>query len=160
MFGKEKAKSSGSSAVMSTISHGTTLTGDIRSDKDMRIDGHIVGHIYCTAKVVLGESAIVDGDVDAANADIFGLVNGNVTTSELLCLKSNSVINGDISVGRLDIEANATFNGKCAMSPQGKPQNAHMEHRYEQPAPPAPPEEPKKPVLVIGEEEGIQSTLL
>lgn len=119
MFGKEKTKtapSSGGSASMSTISNGTAIQGDIFSDNDLRIDGHIMGHVRCNAKVSLGESAIVDGDIEAQNADIFGTVNGNVTTTELLCLKSGCVINGNISVGRLDIETNALFNGKCTMN--------------------------------------------
>lgn len=159
MFGKEKAKSSGSAGVISTISHGTTLNGDILSDNDLRIDGHIIGHIQCKAKVVLGESAVVDGDVAAANADVFGIVNGNVTTTELLCLKSKCVINGNISVGRLDIEANAVFNGTCNMN---LPQQQSKQQQHDNHEPPKKREEQKKPALVIGEEEllPVQSTLL
>ena len=166
MFGKEKVKSTASSGVMSTISHGTTLTGDIQSDNDLRIDGYISGNIHCKAKVVLGESAVIDGDVDAANADIFGMVNGNVTTSELLCLKSKCVINGNISVGRLDIEANATFNGKCTMTTVSQTQHIpQQKNHYEQPVVKdtpleLPKEEPKRPVMVIGEEEPVPPTLL
>ena len=124
MFSKEKSSNSGRSGtagnVMSSIAHGTSLHGDILSEHDIRIDGHIIGNIRCHAKVVIGESAVIDGDLEANNADIFGAINGNVTTTELLCLKSNCVINGNISVGRLDIETNAVFNGKCTMSPVHK----------------------------------------
>ncbi|MBL7719357.1 MAG: polymer-forming cytoskeletal protein [Flavipsychrobacter sp.] len=158
----------------SVISAGTTLQGDLSSDTDIRIDGHITGHIHCRAKVVLGASAIIDGDLEAANADIMGTVNGNVTTSELLCLKSGCIINGDISVGRLDIEANSVFNGKCTMTLPAKalpasPTAPEPPQKQDPPPPQASVKEPitekkeaKKPVLVIGEEEvgAVQPTLL
>jgi cytoskeletal protein CcmA (bactofilin family) len=141
MFGKEKSRNQQASGPMSAISNGTTIQGDILSHNDLRIDGHIVGNISSNAKVVIGELAIVDGNIDAQNAEIFGTVNGNVNTVELLCLKSKCVINGNISVGRLDIEANAVFNGKCNMN--------------------QPQQEQKKPTLVI-EEDGmaVQQSLL
>lgn len=152
MFGKEKTKSPAPAGAMSTISNGTAIQGDVISDGDLRIDGHIMGHIRCNAKVVVGDSAIVDGDIEAQNSDVFGTVNGNVLTTELLCLKSGCVINGNISVGRLDIEANALFNGKCSMSiPQ---QSQKQQPAYEPPQP--------KTTTVI-EEEGnvtVQQQLL
>jgi cytoskeletal protein CcmA (bactofilin family) len=173
MFGKEKAKSPAPTGGMSTISNGTSIEGDITSENDLRIDGHISGHIRCKAKVVIGEMAVVDGDIEAGNADIFGMVNGNVTTTELLCLKSNCVINGNISVGRLDIEANATFNGKCTMNVPKQPSTQQYSHQpqaqeqvqeeYVSPVQATVPEEPqvKKQPVVIGEEEDVvQSTLL
>ena len=82
----------------------------------MRIDGNIIGSVFCKGKIVLGESGIVQGDLDAVNADLFGTVNGNVIAKDLLCLKSKSTVNGNISTKRLQIEPNATFNGQCKMT--------------------------------------------
>jgi cytoskeletal protein CcmA (bactofilin family) len=98
------------------IAMGTTVNGDIESEADMRIDGNIIGHVYCKARVVLGETGIVQGDLQAANADIFGTVNGNVIAKDTLCLKSKSTINGNIETARLQIEPNAVFNGQCKMT--------------------------------------------
>ncbi len=98
------------------IAQGTTVNGDIESDADMRIDGNIIGHVYCKARVVLGESGIVQGDLHAANADVFGTVNGNVNAKDTLCLKSKSTINGNIQTAKLQIEPNAVFNGQCKMT--------------------------------------------
>lgn len=166
MFGKEKVKSPATTGAMSTISNGTSIQGDITSENDIRIDGHISGNIKCKAKIVLGELAVVDGDIEATNADIFGMVNGNVMTGELLCLKSKCVINGDISVGRLDIEADATFNGKCTMTVQQQytslPKVEVMSVKEE--VKHIVKEEPqvKKQPIVIGEieEDVVQPTLL
>lgn len=101
------------------IAKGTTVNGDIESESDMRIDGNIIGHVYCKARVVLGESGIVQGDLHATNADVFGTVNGNVAAKDMLCLKSKSTINGNIQTARLQIEPNAVFNGQCKMTGTG-----------------------------------------
>lgn len=103
-------------ASVTMIAMGTTVNGDIESEADMRIDGNIIGHVYCKARVVLGESGIIQGDLHAANADVFGTVNGNVMAKDTLCLKSKSTINGNIETARLQIEPNAVFNGQCKMT--------------------------------------------
>jgi cytoskeletal protein CcmA (bactofilin family) len=104
------------SASVSMIAPGTTVSGDIESDSDMRIDGNIIGHVICKAKVVLGESGIIQGDLQAGNADVFGTVNGNVVTEDMLCLKTKSTVNGNITTARLQIEPYAVFNGQCSMT--------------------------------------------
>lgn len=113
---KNSAKSTRPAGTVSTIAAGTTINGDIESDSDMRIDGNIIGNVFCKAKIVLGESGIIQGDVTAVNADLFGTVNGNVLVKDLVCLKSKSTVNGNIGTKRLQIEPNATFNGQCKMA--------------------------------------------
>lgn len=112
----EAAKGNRHMGAVSTIAAGTTINGDMESDSDMRIDGNIIGNVYCKAKIVLGESGIIQGDLHAANADLFGTVNGNVISKDLLCLKSKSTVNGNVNTKRLQIEPNATFNGQCKMT--------------------------------------------
>ena len=121
MFVKKNSKNKSrsytpSGGSVTTIAQGTTLNGDIESDSDMRIDGNIIGNVSCNAKVVLGPSAIVQGDLHALNADIFGTVNGNVIAKDLSCLKAKSTVNGNINTGRLQIEPDAVFNGQCKMT--------------------------------------------
>ncbi len=113
---KEAAKGNRHMGAVSTIAAGTTINGDMESDSDMRIDGNIIGNVYCKAKIVLGESGIIQGDLHASNADLFGTVNGNVITKDLLCLKSKSTVNGNVNTKRLQIEPNAIFNGQCKMT--------------------------------------------
>jgi cytoskeletal protein CcmA (bactofilin family) len=117
MFNKNKQNGQDyPNGAVTMIAQGTTVNGDIESDADMRIDGNIIGHVYCKARVVLGESGIVQGDLHAANADVFGTVNGNVNAKDTLCLKSKSTINGNIQTAKLQIEPNAVFNGQCKMT--------------------------------------------
>jgi cytoskeletal protein CcmA (bactofilin family) len=97
------------------ISAGTTIKGDISSNSDLRIDGTIIGNINSNAKIVIGSSGVVEGDLFGNNADIVGKTSGTIKVKELLQLRGECVVNGNIYAGKLQVEPSATFNGQCHM---------------------------------------------
>jgi cytoskeletal protein CcmA (bactofilin family) len=99
----------------SLIGSGTSLKGDITSSGDLRIDGTLVGNINCSAKVIIGANGVVEGDVSGITADIMGKVSGTIKVKELLQLKSNCHVDGNIHAAKLQIEPAANFNGQCHM---------------------------------------------
>ncbi len=99
----------------SLIGAGTTMKGDITSNGDLRIDGTLVGNIYCSAKVVIGANGVVEGDITGQQADIMGKITGTIKVKDLLQLKGGSVLNGNIQAAKLQIEPAANFNGQCHM---------------------------------------------
>lgn len=106
---------SGSGNGTTLIGAGTTLKGDIHSNSDLRIDGTIVGNIHSTAKVVIGANGAVEGDISGHQADIIGKVTGNIRVKDLLQLRGECTVNGNIFAGKLQVEPTATFNGQCHM---------------------------------------------
>lgn len=100
---------------LNIINAGTTVTGDLNSEGDLRIDGTVKGYVSSKARLVLGPTSRVDGDVKSVNIEISGEVNGNILVQELLIVKNTAKINGDIVSTKLIIEAGAEFNGKCQM---------------------------------------------
>lgn len=97
------------------ISAGTTLKGDISSSSDLRIDGTVVGNIQSSAKIVIGANGVVEGDITGMQADIVGKVAGNIRAKELLQLRGDCIVTGDLFAGKLQVEPSATFNGQCHM---------------------------------------------
>ncbi|MBI5856827.1 MAG: polymer-forming cytoskeletal protein [Sphingobacteriales bacterium] len=97
------------------ISAGTTLKGDISSNGDLRIDGTIIGNIQSSAKIIVGSNGVVEGDISGNQADIVGKVSGNIRAKELLQLRGESVVTGNLYAGKLQVEPSATFNGQCHM---------------------------------------------
>jgi cytoskeletal protein CcmA (bactofilin family) len=97
------------------IGAGTTVKGDISSNSDLRIDGTIIGNVNSTAKIVIGASGNVEGDISGNQADIVGKVSGNIKTKDLLQLRGDCVVNGNVHAGKLQIEPTAIFNGQCHM---------------------------------------------
>jgi cytoskeletal protein CcmA (bactofilin family) len=108
----EPVTASGSASL---ISNGTTLKGDITSSGDLRIDGTLVGNIICSAKVIIGANGVVEGDISGQQADIMGKVSGTIKVKELLQLKSNCHVDGNLHSAKLQIEPAASFNGQCHM---------------------------------------------
>ena len=111
----EKTNGNGGGTSTTLISAGTTIKGDISSNSDLRIDGTIIGNINSNAKIVIGSSGVVEGDIFGNHADIVGKTSGTIKVKELLQLRGECVVNGNIYAGKLQVEPSATFNGQCHM---------------------------------------------
>jgi cytoskeletal protein CcmA (bactofilin family) len=111
----EKTTSNGGGNGTTLISSGTTIKGDISSNSDLRIDGTVIGNITSNAKIVIGGSGVVEGDINGNNADIVGRTSGTIKVKELLQLRCKCAVNGNVYAGKLQVEPTATFNGQCHM---------------------------------------------
>ncbi len=122
MFNKnsDAGKTDSGTSSINLIGAGTLVNGDIKSNGDIRIDGSVVGNIVSKAKVVVGATGSIDGNVTSQHADVSGSIRGKVTVNELLFLKSSANIQGDIVTGKLVVEVGATFTGTCNMGPMIK----------------------------------------
>ena len=98
-----------------TIQDGTVIEGKINSEGSIRIDGKLIGSITTKAKLVIGKTGIIEGDITCKDASIEGKVNGTINVQNLLDLKGTGIIQGDIVTNKLVVEPGAKFNGKCTM---------------------------------------------
>jgi cytoskeletal protein CcmA (bactofilin family) len=98
------------------ISLGTDITGDIKSNGDIRIDGSLTGNLNTKGKVVVGTTGKVKGEVICKNSEVAGIIEGKIIVGQLLNLKASSKIHGDIATSKLSIEPGAVFSGNCKMS--------------------------------------------
>ncbi len=123
MFSKEKGTSSSPSSNSATlISAGTTLNGDIVSENDLRIDGTVKGNVICSSKIIIGNSGLIEGNITGLQADVAGKVLGNIEVKELLQMREECLVEGNIMAAKLQIEPSAVFNGRCQMLlPTAKP---------------------------------------
>ena len=94
------------------LAQGIEITGTIKFQNDMIIDGKVEGEIQSTTgKVTIGENAVIKGDVKAGEVKMFGLIEGSIT-SDRCELKANSRLNGDITTKSLKMEEGALLSGK------------------------------------------------
>ena len=100
---------------ISRISAGTVIKGEIQSPYDIRIDGTFEGRVQTKGRVVVGESALVKGDVICENADLWGTIEGNLYVKDTLSLMEGCSMEGNLHVKRLSVELGSTFNGNCRM---------------------------------------------
>jgi cytoskeletal protein CcmA (bactofilin family) len=128
MFGSKKTveetKSNGSSArpllpsgdnALNSLVRGTVTEGNVIAESDIRVDGIIKGNLKCAARVIIGPSGFVDGEINCQNAMIEGKFNGILRVVELLNVKETADITGDVTTGKLTISSGAIFNVTCKM---------------------------------------------
>ena len=107
----------------SVIGAGTVVTGNIKTEGSIRVDGKIVGNLVTQSDAAVGLNGVVEGSVDARNITIAGKVLGTLTALQKLVLESHSVLKGDLRTSRLVVDEGAVFDGRSSMtgSPGGFP---------------------------------------
>jgi len=111
----QSEKTSNGNGGATLVSAGTTLKGDINSNSDLRIDGTIIGNVSSASKIVIGANGSVEGNISGNQADVVGKVTGNIKTKDLLQLRGECVVRGNVYAGKLQVEPTAIFNGQCHM---------------------------------------------
>ncbi len=123
MFSNKKADApngssrptSGSLAINSLV-QGTTIEGTIEAATDFRVDGTITGKLFCQAKVIIGPAGVVKGEIKCENAVIEGKFEGTLEVKDLLNIRENAVVEGEVSTGKLIVQSGAVFNVTCSMT--------------------------------------------
>ena len=98
---------------ISRISAGTEVKGSLISRSDIRIDGVFEGELITSGKLVLGEQAVIRGNVMCSNADIWGKMEGDLIVGDTTSFKENSSFDGQLKTIRICIEMGASFSGSC-----------------------------------------------
>ena len=104
------------SNAINIIGVGTEITGDIKTNGDIRIDGFLQGNIITDGKLVVGETGKIKGEIDCKNSEVLGMIEGKIKVKELLSLKASARIYGDIVSQKLSIEPGSVFTGNCNMN--------------------------------------------
>ncbi len=101
--------------VSNRILVGTSITGDVVSDGDIRVDGKVVGNMKVSGKLVIGEHGRVEGEVECKNAAIAGQLEGTLKVAQTLSLTASAKVQGKVQVEKLAVEPGAEINGSVTM---------------------------------------------
>lgn len=104
-------------AVETLMGENAVFEGNLTTDKPVRIDGKFNGNIVKALGVIIGEKAVVEGDINAQAVEVNGTVKGNVTAAEYIELSATSKVKGDIKTNILSISEGAQFEGNSSMLP-------------------------------------------
>lgn len=99
------------------LSSDVEIKGDLKFSGEMTFDGKIDGEIKGEGALLLGESSVVNGNIEAQSAVVRGKVTGNIVTKEKLEIKGKTELFGDIRASRLSIEEGVTFVGRAEVNP-------------------------------------------
>lgn len=84
----------------SLLCAGTKMVGDLHFSGDLYLEGVITGNIYAVegkpAKLVVAETALVEGEIHVPSAIINGHVKGAIYSSKHIELAAKAVVEGTI----------------------------------------------------------------
>jgi cytoskeletal protein CcmA (bactofilin family) len=119
MFKKEEnttvSASKNQTPSLTMISEGTTVTGTITTENDIRIAGKTDGELTTNGKLIVTSTGVVEGDIEVKDADIAGKIDGELRVSNKLSLRQSAVVEGDIYTKTLIVEEGAEMVGACRM---------------------------------------------
>ena len=82
---------------------------------NLRINGRFEGTLDIKGNLTIGQTAIINADINGDNIVIGGKVKGRIIARERLTLLPTAVVEGEIFPSKLNIAEGALFEGSCKM---------------------------------------------
>ena len=120
---------------INVVAEGTVLEGTLYVKEDVRVSGRIIGTVTAQKRVIVALEGVIDGEMAAATADVFGRVQGDLDVAEHLVLRSGSHVAGRLKTEQLTVEKGAVFNGTCQMGNVAATPQAGTTDKAEMPTP-------------------------
>ncbi len=108
------------------IAEGTRVEGQVLFDHISRVHGVLIGEVRAKpgSTLILNETAIVEGNIEADTLMIDGYVHGDILAKSRVIISRTGRVVGNIKTPSLRLEFGAYFEGRCAMEEQSKDPNA------------------------------------
>ncbi len=108
-------KGKGGGELNGFLDRGSSFKGELEFEDTMRIDGKFNGRIITKNELIVGESAVIEGDVNVGRIAISGTVVGKIVAAQRVEIHRNGKVYSDIDTPALVIEEGAIFQGNCVM---------------------------------------------
>ena len=108
---KKSSSPSRGGSVPSILGSDLIITGDIKTDGDIQIDGRLDGNVKA-GNVTIGEQGAVNGKITASTVHVRGKITGKVDATSV-DLSETANVQADLVQDQLMIANGAFFDGKC-----------------------------------------------
>ena len=105
----------GEGGLNTIIGKDSKFEGVLEIEGGLRVDGTVKGKISATDMLSVGDSGVIEAEVNVKTAVIGGKVIGNIFCQERIELQTKAVVEGDIHTKNLIVEEGAVFHGNCNM---------------------------------------------
>ena len=106
-------------AVTGIIDQGCEFEGKLCFQGTVRINGHFKGQIYTPDTLVIGEDALVEGEIEAGVVVVSGELKGNIKARYRVEFHSPAVFKGEVSTPSIYVESGVIFNASNRMAQSG-----------------------------------------
>ena len=96
---------------------GSRFEGTLSFEEMVRLDGSFAGEISSSDTLVVGETAVIDGNIKVGALILSGRFKGTIVATSLVELRAPAQVEGSIQTPLLKIEEKVIFNGEIKMGP-------------------------------------------
>ena len=114
--GKQARREAGGYSV---IDHQLTISGDVRTEGTIRVDGRVEGSLHRADTLIIGAGGTVVGNIEAREVVVGGALHGNLTISERVEVQATATITGDIRAAAVHLLEGGTVHGHISIKPIG-----------------------------------------
>jgi len=107
-------------AVPTIISADMVVEGNLKTGGDVQIEGTVIGQVEA-GRLVIAESGVVNGNINAESARICGTLNGNINATTVT-LTTTAKVTGDVFHDLLAIETGGMLEGLSRRRANAKPE--------------------------------------
>ena len=111
----------------SLIDRHTTVDGTLATERDLRVDGQVLGSLQCGGVLFVAQGAEVDATVEAGTIVVSGMLSGTIICHGRLEIRPAGAVHGTVKTGTLVILEGAVYEGQLSM-------DARRRRRLKQPS--------------------------
>lgn len=94
---------------------GSRFEGKLSFDEMVRLDGNFSGEIKSSDTLIVGETAVMQGDIQVGALILSGRFTGKIVATDRVELRSPAQVEGSIETPNLKVEEKVIFNGDIIM---------------------------------------------
>ena len=119
----------------SLVSEGTSLSGDLKFEKELVVAGSVNGSITCSGddkgvvKILDGGALI--GEINAPMIEIFGKVEATITGTNNIVIGPSANVTGTVRYNKLEVSPGAIINGELVPISEVKEKQPQLQEKGE-----------------------------
>ncbi len=100
-------------SINTIIGKGSAISGNMKVNGFIRVDGDIDGSLETDGNVIVGENARIRGDLTAKSVIIGGIIKGNIKAAESVKVLAEAAVIGDNISRKVQVDGSAVIHGHC-----------------------------------------------
>jgi cytoskeletal protein CcmA (bactofilin family) len=104
----------------------TEFEGKLSFSGAVRIDGRFKGEILTEGSLIVGETALLECDIQTAHISVSGEVRGNIDAQNRIEIHAPGRVFGNISAPTITIDEGVIFEGSCRMQKKAEEEDSKV----------------------------------
>jgi len=113
---KEKGKGGG--ALNGFLDRGARMEGTLTFEEVFRIDGSFKGTVHSEQELVVGDAAVVEGEIRVGRLAVSGTIRGVIHATERIEVHAGARVFAELHTPSLVVEEGAIIQGPVETGPQ------------------------------------------